>query len=143
MFYKYYLFREMASFSLPNAISVSGAGMPCDGMIKVAYIDMRFEDYSQHKNFPQGSPFWAKLPGSNTYLVYDGDRAHFMDAKKAAPYTEQYKAAPSDWWKWAEALDDNYNRIKQPFLTRGDFEKVDPSVCIPVGGAVSVPHGAK
>jgi hypothetical protein len=142
MFYKYYLFREMASFSLPHPISVDGSNMPCHGKIGIAYVDMRFEDYSQAKNFPQGTPFWAKLPGSSIYLVYNGDRAQLLNSRDAAPYIEQYKAAPSDWWKWAEALDKDYNRIKQPERLRGDFEKVDPNACIPVGGAV-LPHGAR
>ncbi len=130
MFHRYKIFREMASFSLPHPISVDGGNQPCAGKVTIAYIDMRFEDYNQSKNFSQYTPFWARLPGSSTYLIYHGDKgAELLDSQQAAPYIEQYKAAPNNWWKYAQALDKEYNPIKEPLKLRGDYEKIDPNVC--------------
>ena len=133
-FKQYILFHEMSYALLPRKVSVSGLDMPCPGKIAVDSIDMRFEDYEEGRRFLPDKPFWAILPGSDTYLVYHGDKAPFgssksnlMNAMNAAPYIEKYEAAPRDWWKWAEGSAGN-DRLKLAYKLR-DGEKASQDGC--------------
>ena len=130
MFKKYALFREMDSFSI-HPTTVSGEDMPCHGLITIAAIDMRFEDYCPNE-FDMRTPFWAKLPGIDKYIVYDGKFVDILDeanTRKAIFSNSNYKPCHRDWWKYAEALDQHDKRVKEAYRLRGSFEKVDPAEC--------------
>lgn len=131
-FKQFVMISELANVRLSHPAHVSGDGMPCPGKIAVGMIDMRFEDYGQSGIFGPFTPFWAKFPGDPLYLVYhgkgDGD---VLSAGEAAPYIEKYKQVPSDWWKYAQALNPDYEPVKEPLKTRGDWEKINPQTCNP------------
>jgi hypothetical protein len=120
---------EQVHFSLPHTTPVDGASMPCTSPVPVKYIDMRFEDYGMADKFPPGRPFMAKIPKSDHFIVYMGMFADVMDSQKAEKFQGKVTLIPDDWWKYAEALDEKDNRVKQALKVRGDFEKVDPAVC--------------
>lgn len=96
--FKEYL--EMASFSLPRRISIFGN--------KYDAIDMQFEkdpktlDKNGHV-MNQGSKFFAKVPDSDSYIVYDGEGySQFSSPNKVEILLKLgYEEVPEDWYKKA------------------------------------------
>lgn len=96
-------FFEMASFTLPHSIDVNGEN--------ITAIDMQFElePKTINKNgkvMNQGSKFIAKIPNSNTYLVYNGEGYSFF-SNKSELYDllkNGYELIPKNWWKKARFI---------------------------------------
>lgn len=89
-------FQEMASFSLPRKINVGGN--------EYSGIDMQFEiepkTLDRNGNvMNQGSKFFAKLPDSNNYLVYDGHGySQFSSPSKEDILIKMgYEKVPDGW----------------------------------------------
>lgn len=94
---------EMASFSLPRKISIFGKEFNA--------IDMQFEkepktlDKNGHV-MNQGSKFFAKLPDSNNYIVYDGKGySQFSSPNKIDILLKLgFYEDPEDWYKKADFI---------------------------------------
>jgi hypothetical protein len=93
-------FQEMASFSLPRKISIAGG--------EYSAIDMQFEippkTLDRNGNvMNQGSKFFAKIPDSENYIVYDGKGySQFSSPNKEVILIKQgYEKVPDDWHKKA------------------------------------------
>lgn len=93
-------FQEMASFSLPRKTSISGE--------EYNAVDMQFEiepkTIDRNGNvMNQGSKFFAKLPDSENYIVYDGrGYSQFSSPNKEEILIKQgYERIPDDWHKKA------------------------------------------
>lgn len=90
----------MASFTLPKKISVFGKEYDA--------VDMQFEkepktlDKNGHV-MNQGSKFFAKLPDSNNYIVYDGKGySQFSSPNKVEILLKLgYEEVPEGWHKKA------------------------------------------
>jgi hypothetical protein len=93
-------FKEMASFSLPRKIEILGK--------EYEAIDMQFEKEpktldKQGNVMNQGSKFFAKLPNSDKYIVYDGEGySQFSSPNKIEVLVKLgYEQIPEDWYKKA------------------------------------------
>lgn len=129
-FAEFVALKEMASFSVRAGGFVVPckfilmSGMPCEEK-EIGALDMRFEDPGAYKppfnSLNQGSKFIAQLPGSDTYLVYDGAAAQVMNRAQVEPMLPQkpneeseqgYYLLPNDWVIHAEFYDKNWNVFK-------------------------------
>lgn len=93
-------FNEMASFSLPSRIKINGK--------EHSLVDMQFElePKTLDRNgrvMNQGSKFFAKIPESDRYLVYDGKgySTTYSPSKIELLSKMGYEAVPDDWYKKA------------------------------------------
>ena len=97
-------FYEMASFSLPRKIEIFGK--------EYSAVDMQFElplkTLDKNGNvMNQGSKFFAKVPNSGKYLVYDGKGySQFSSSNKEEVLLKLgYERVPDDWYKKASFID--------------------------------------
>ena len=113
MEFKEWIIKEMAHM---------GLGYDVDTVVgPINAIDFRFEDYpkttQQQKDLirvllsVKRPPFYAKLPQSHFYVIYDGDE--LLVSVKAPPFME----LPSFWWDYAACYLDN-EIIKKPLRLR-------------------------
>jgi len=107
--YKYMMtfkqfFYEMASFSLPRKIELFGKDYSA--------IDMKFEipPKTLDRNgmvMNQGSKFFARIPHTDKYIVYDGaGYTQFSSPNKEDILLRLgYERVPDDWYKKADFID--------------------------------------
>ena len=104
---------EMASFTLPEPIPLPG---PDGKTVYVKYLDMRWEDYSNlHiRRWGQWTPFTAKLPHSERYLIWNGIKAWISTQD-----VPEYYTVPEKWWEMAQGMDLQGFEVLKPKMRRG------------------------
>jgi len=103
---------EMASFSLPKLIPLPNSN---GEIVHIKYLDMRWEDYKNPliARWGQWTPFTAKIPGHDKYLIWDGTKAWIGQYPVA-----EYYVAPKNWWVLAQGMDEKGNVIMRPKVRR-------------------------
>lgn len=95
---------EMASFSLPHSINIKGK--------EYSLVDMQFELEPKTLDLNgnvmnQGSKFFAKIPDSSEYLVYNGegysDIVNVQDAMRLQELG--YQRIPDNWYRKARFIE--------------------------------------